>query len=349
MAEQTPWKNGIYALNSGGAFLIKVEGRNIQTVTTAYLDFPDVTPVFEGSTWNHGDFGPAKKEVVEASGGIKNFNIEITIWTGVKHKAILNEEGSKIWHWDNGKVNTFKWLSKEDLDEMREDREDIKEASCPYKIQPENKGKLIFLSGPPGAGKSTVAQMMSKNYDFVFYEADSIMVCLNPFVPNEVENPTMAAFRQKPVKGFGRDFLNASSVYRGEFRKMIKGQVDSMDWSNTFPMYKLIAEDIQHQHRRIGGNFVAAGAVPTREIRDLIRKTLPDCIFVVLTLTKETQLKRLRSRHGSSTASEWLSRMYSLYELPDPDEENTFNIDNTEDMSPEQVQDQVLKLINFES
>ena len=55
------------------------------------------------------------------------------------------------------------------------------------------------MSGPPGAGKSTTAQLMGKKAGYVYYEADCSMV-LNPFVPTNVDNPTLAAFKQKPIK-----------------------------------------------------------------------------------------------------------------------------------------------------
>ena len=59
---------------------------------------------------------------------------------------------------------------------------------------------MIWLSGPPGAGKSTTAQLLGKHDNYVYFEADAMAGYLNPFVPNDVENPTIAAFRQKPLK-----------------------------------------------------------------------------------------------------------------------------------------------------
>ena len=43
--------------------------------------------------------------------------------------------------------------------------------------------------------------LWGKNMDtYVYYEADCTLNCLNPFVPLDSDNPTLAAFRQKPLK-----------------------------------------------------------------------------------------------------------------------------------------------------
>ena len=58
----------------------------------------------------------------------------------------------------------------------------------------------MWLSGPPGAGKSTTGALMGKDAGYVYFEADCTMNGQNPFVPLDAENPTMAAFKQKLLK-----------------------------------------------------------------------------------------------------------------------------------------------------
>ena len=69
-----------------------------------------------------------------------------------------------------------------------------------FQVQPENQGKLVWLSGPPGAGKSTTGALMGKDAGYVYFEADCTMNGQNPFVSLDAENPTAAAFKQKLLK-----------------------------------------------------------------------------------------------------------------------------------------------------
>ena len=64
----------------------------------------------------------------------------------------------------------------------------------------EIQGKLFWISGPPGAGKSTTAQLLGRNAGFVYYEADCLIQHANPYIPIDVENPTMATYQQKHLK-----------------------------------------------------------------------------------------------------------------------------------------------------
>ena len=41
---------------------------------------------------------------------------------------------------------------------------------------------------------------MAKEAGYVYYEADCTTNNLNPFIGTDVENPTIAAIRQKPLK-----------------------------------------------------------------------------------------------------------------------------------------------------
>ena len=76
-------------------------------------------------------------------------------------------------------------------------------------------------------------------------------------------------------------------------KKFSSGNVDDVDWSKMMPFMTNIAKDIKVQKERIGGDFVVAQAVTSRDMRDHIRKTLPDCTFITLSMTHETQVRLL--------------------------------------------------------
>ena len=64
-------------------------------------------------------------------------------------------------------------------------------------------GKIIWLSGAPGMGKSTSAQLLARKNGYVYYEADCFGQLKNPYIPLDVDNPTMAMLSQKKLKGPG--------------------------------------------------------------------------------------------------------------------------------------------------
>ena len=64
-------------------------------------------------------------------------------------------------------------------------------------------GKLLWFSGAPGMGKSTSAQLLARENDYVYYEADAFNMMLNPFNPLDSENPSVETLKQKVLKGPG--------------------------------------------------------------------------------------------------------------------------------------------------
>ena len=97
----------------------------------------------------------------------------------------------------------------------------------------------------------------------------------------------------------------------------------------------------------MGGDWVVAMAVPTRAHRDVIKDILgPDLVFVILSMTKDTQRKRIQGRHGEGEEQKGLVDMMMNigdgYEIATDDEVNAVNVIITPDMTPEDVADAVI-------
>ena len=89
-------------------------------------------------------------------------------------------------------------------------------------------------------------------------------------------------------QGVSREFIDKMNEAKSQFKKLKEqGEIDLKGFS-------IIAKDVDVQKKRIGGNFAIAHAVNNEEMRECIRQIVPDVIFITLTLTKESQRKRIQ-------------------------------------------------------
>ena len=143
--------------------------------------------------------------------------------------------------------------------------------------------------------------------------------------------------------------VKGTDVAMREFEKMMTGDFDGIE-ENLQPMYDYMSEHVGKQRKRLGGNMAIAQAVFSRNQRDKIRKILgPDLVFIVLNMTKECQNKRVQKRHGDSLGDDFLQILYRYAELCEPageDEENAYNVTIMEGMSPEDVIQKILEIVN---
>ena len=114
------------------------------------------------------------------------------------------------------------------------------------------------------------------------------------------------------------------------------------------PVYKLMADDIQRQRKRLGGTFAVAHAVATRGNRDFIKSLMgPDLVFIVLNLTQECTTERIMARHGESAeGAEGLERAHSAFQPADEDEERAYNVTIQKGMSKQEVLQKVLEIVD---
>ena len=272
----------------------------------------------------------------------------ITAMAGMfKTAGVLSEDGKKITYYGlQHCVDDLSWKSDEEIARYKESGDPSDAIPHPYKMQPENQGKLLWLSGAPGLGKSTSGMLLGRKAGYVYYEADAFMNHLNPYVPIESDEPTLAMMSQKLLRGVSQQRIDL--VADGMIHFFSMGDGKSYDFEKLGDMYLCMAEDVDREQKRIGGDFAVAQAVPTRKMRDLIRSKLgSNLIFVVLHMSREDQYERIKSRHGDEKSFiDMLTKIYDVYEPAGEDEPNTIGIMIERDMSRDKVADEILRRIN---
>ena len=142
------------------------------------------------------------------------------------------------------------------------------------------------------------------------------------------------------MAGYGERYYNALMAETG------------VDDSEGCKFYEFMSTMVKNEKKRLGGNFAVAQAVPSRIMRDAIRKVLgKELVFVLLKLTPEFQKERITNRHQDGDESvnqaiiEMCTKINKFYESAEVDEENTFDIVINGDLTPDDVVEKILKIV----
>ena len=123
--ESSHWRNGFWMNPEQQQSIFVVTGDKMETKQHISLDFPDLDASESDVTMilKSGDFGPARKEIAEATGA-DNCNMELSMGNMGNYPGVVNEAGTEItfWGWTNS-VEVVKWLSPEELEKVKEERE----------------------------------------------------------------------------------------------------------------------------------------------------------------------------------------------------------------------------------
>ena len=132
------------------------------------------------------------------------------------------------------------------------------------------------------------------------------------------------------------------------FKEMMAGKFDNLEVALQ-PMYENMAKSVKKQKERLGGNMAIAQAVFTRSQRDSLRKLVgPDLVFIVLNMSKECQIKRVKGRHGDTLGDQFMNILIKYAELCEPaeyDEENAYNVMITDDMNRDDVLQKIIEIV----
>ena len=345
----TTWKDGYYTDPTYRLILYHIEGKVLSRQFISEPLSQKEHPRFPKGILRYGDFGKADQEVIEKS-RVSKYRVEIllpNLGGAVILNATLSDDGTEFtWMDESKKIREMKWISEKDLVVLRNTGDPIDALPNPYEVRNlDKKGKLLWISGAPGFGKSTSGLLLGRKFGFVYYEADAFMGHVNPYIPLTVEEPIIAIATQNFLKGVTQDRADAITNGIDCGLNMISGK--EYDIQKFYGFYSFLCKDIEREQKRIGGDWVVSQAVASRRMRDHIRTRLGDnLIFVILDMSKEDQLSRIKARHGNAEkVVNFLSKSCDFFERGGEDEPRTINVLITKDMTRDDVVEKILSQV----
>ena len=140
--------DGFYKVEGNWYQLLRVEGNTAEIKLSVMGDM--------SASISYGDFGNADPEIQKIT-GIDAYNVEITCTAEgqtVKEMGVITEEGARIATKSMmGGVAVFVKITADEAKDMEDDGDPIDAPPSPYKVQPENQGKILWFTGPSGMGK----------------------------------------------------------------------------------------------------------------------------------------------------------------------------------------------------
>ena len=254
---ETPWRDGNYKKAECNSDGYVIAGQKLTVNGTSFV-----------SKLTYGLFGQADPKVVEITGE-KYYNVKSSydiLGKKMTDYGVLVENGTKFIF----EGRTLVWITEEEEELMAKDCDAIEAPASHYKVEPKRQGRLIWITGAPGLGKSTSAQLLSREHGYVYYEGDCFLALRNPFVPPDVENPSLAQSKQKKLVGKGKAEREkiAWRVFE-QYKAAMKGQ--AWDAAIVEEGCREMLRDIARERSRLGGDWAIAGILFTSSMRQIAR------------------------------------------------------------------------------
>ena len=199
-ARNYPWKEGHYLFEGHWIPALEITGDRGMCKQKDWMKI----------TFVHGDYGEADPDVVSVSGESR-YTVQMKIEMGGNERItamVLTDEGKAFYFKSVIKTITIgclRWVTEEEALAAANDGDPIEAPPSIYKLEPERQGKLLWITGAPGLGKSTTGQMLSRNHGFVFYEGDCFWSLRNPYIPPNVPEASLATLKQRKLVGKGAE------------------------------------------------------------------------------------------------------------------------------------------------
>ena len=335
MGTNQPWLDGHYKAIFAGQI------HSIAVLQGEHCSFESlIDNEKQNRVCSYGDFGETDERIRTLTGK-SNYNIRIQDPENSEDVSlgVVSDDGKMInCKTSFGPVYSMEKIDKTEADNIKleavQDTDPYDAPSHHYTPRPGEMGKLVWISGAPGFGKSTTARRMSEKSGFVYYEGDAWMSHKNPYLPLGEDSAMDALMVARQLRGVPKETKDVCANAMKEWGKVMKGEVDY----DLEAFYSLMCDNILYERKRLGGDWVVAQAVPTRKLRDLIKAKLgPDLQFMVLNLDKDYQEERLKPRFdllGKEFAEMW---MKMIYEPAQDDEENAVDLKITREQSLDDV------------
>ena len=201
-----PWKEGIWWNKKEPKDLRFVNNQEVKVRNAIYFDYPDYSekkPTKE--TWTYGKYHKTNEKISNSTKS-EYYNVRLQSWFTVY--GVLSKEGTKLYV--EGFIKgisshepyyLLEWVSEAEIETFKENRQSALAPLCPFVVpNPDQEGKLIWLTGPPGSGKSITSQYFAKTHGFIHYQGDCFTEFLNPFTDLEADEATLSQMMQVPLQ-----------------------------------------------------------------------------------------------------------------------------------------------------
>lgn len=188
-------------------------------------------------------------------------------------------------------------------------------------------GKLLFVSGLSGAGKTTLGELLKSEDNFAHFNVDVWAFGGDPIAQSgEVPNPAMMEKRDPNIK---EAFDN---MIENGFKKIASGEtVDFQVWENFFS--KLVIDIKAARNSLDDKNLVVTFSVYLTSVRDYLRQQLgEDLAFIVLNpsiehvgIRKVDHLRNTAATRGQSL-SQFLRSFNPDSNAPELDEDTIIQL-----------------------